>query len=163
MPRLNRILLVLGVLGAFIPIALILPTRLLFDLMNAVAVSIGVGVVAAYFAGAWRWTKTSRSTGSNLLILGIMATWLAATGRLVGIWTWRGLGQPAGFLDHPIFAFGIYLFILGGALHLTASNETDNAIPPLNWLLLGLFVAVGVLLAFVLSGGFLSIAAALYR
>lgn len=139
-----------GLLAAsgFLPL-LFLPTAYMFDLVNALTVAVGVGVLAAYGPGVWRSYQQDEWGGGHYLVLGIAVTWIATTLRHMWNWAWRFAGKPDAMIDHPAVAFLVFLAMLGGTLHLAASGAIDGDIPRRNWLRLGIALAVGLALAFI--------------
>lgn len=143
----KRLLLVLAILVAFLPFPFFLETENLFTLLDAVAVTLGVAVIFSYLRGSldWIWHRPSTTAG-HLLVFGIVATWIATTGRLTWLWIWRLTGRPHEFFDHWFVAMTIYLFIVGGALHLAANRAIEDRVPLSGWVTLLVAVAFGLLI-----------------
>jgi hypothetical protein len=136
------VIAVLAVLG-FLPL-IFLQRHYMFDVVNALTVSVGVGVLIAYFPGIWRSLMEPRWSGSHYLIFGIFLTWVATATRHLWNWVWRFLGKPPEMIDHPIVAFMVWLTFTGGILHMMAKGALDGEIPRENWIRLGVMVAIGV-------------------
>lgn len=139
--------------AAFIPLAYYVPREHLFDVLYAIACCVGVGVLVAYGPGMWRSLKLQTLNGGHYLVLGIGCTWTATIARFVWGWAWRFLGRPDWMVDHVFIAFTVWVLISGGALHLTAKNAINGAIPKSNWLWLGAVSACGVALALLIVVG----------
>lgn len=148
--RKHRLIVTVIALAIFWPIAFLLPRIHLFDIMNALAVSVGLDVLATYSGAALRGFRDKTCTPGHLLVVGIVLAWFAVVTRLVINWAWRLLDQPTALAEHVLLAFAVWLFFLGGALHLTARNAIGNRIPRSNWMILGLSVAFGTLLGIIL-------------
>jgi len=130
----------------FVPLWWFLPTTYLFDLVNALTVSVGIGVLIAYLPGIARSFTMKRWTGANFLVLGIVAAWVAIDGRHLWNWIWRYSGKPDAMIDHPLVAFMVWLTAWAGVLHLAAKGAIDRDIPRENWLKAGAFIAFGLAL-----------------
>lgn len=132
--------------AAFVPLWWFLPTTYLFDLVNALTVSVGAGVLFAYAPGIWRSFAMKRWTGGNFLVVGIAAAWASMTMRHLWNWAWRYFGKPDAMIDHPLVAFTVWLAMMGGFLHLAAGGAIDGDIPRENWLRAGAYIALGLAL-----------------
>ena len=132
--------------AVFLPLTW-LPRAYMFDIVNAMTVAVGTGVLVAYAPGIYRSFKQRQWNGSNYLVLGIFVAWLALTTRHLWNWLWRYLGQPQAMIDHPFVAFLVWLAFMGGTLHLAARGAIDGVIPKDAWIRLGIAVATGVVLA----------------
>jgi hypothetical protein len=143
----KRVTLVVVLLVGFLPLPFYLATDNLFTLLDAVAVSIGVTVIFSYLRGSlsWVWDRP-KTTAGHLLVLGITATWLAAVGRLAWLWAWRLMGRPDEFFDHWFVAVTLYMFIIGGSLHLVANKAIDDRVPVGGWITLVVAVLVGLVM-----------------
>src|SRR5688500_6344879 len=91
--------------ACFLPLWWFLPTPYLFDLVNALTVSVGIGVLFAYAPGIAKSFRETHWTGAHYLVLGIAGTWGATTGRHLWNWAWRFTGKPDAMIDHPLVAF----------------------------------------------------------
>jgi hypothetical protein len=137
--------------GIFWPLALYMSRHDLFDLLNALSVSIGVGVLVAYLPATYKALTTDHRTGGDLLVLGIDCTWFAVIGRQIYLWYWRwhtsveAINRGEGPLNHIFFAFLVWMLISGGLLHLSARGAIEG-IPPINWVIIGGTVASGLAL-----------------
>jgi hypothetical protein len=116
----------------------------LFDVMNALSVSVGIGILIAYSEGIYESLVTKRPIGGHWLILGIAVTWVASSVRQIWNWAWRWLDQPLWMINHPFVAFLVWVLVTGGALHLMSKNAIEGQIPRRNWLRLGWWVALGL-------------------
>lgn len=132
----------------FIPAQALLPFNILIEMLNAVAVSIGIGVLFAYGRGILQGYRRDGLTPGHLLAIGIFFSWLAVVIRLLMVWTWRITGWEEA-VTHWSLAFAVWMFILGGALHLTAREAIEYHIPRSHWLWLSLLISVGVFIGLV--------------
>lgn len=148
--RRYRVIITLFALAIFWPIAFLLPRPYLFDVMNALGVSVGLGVLGTYSGAALQGFRDETCTPGHLLVVGIVLAWFAVVIRLVVSWAWRLFDYPPALAEHVLLAFAVWLFFLGGVLHLTARNAVGDRIPRGNWIILGLSVTVGTLLGIIL-------------
>jgi hypothetical protein len=132
-----------GAALGFLPLV-VLPRQFMFDIVNALTVAVGVGVLIAYLPGICRSLQELRWDGTHYLVLGIFVTWSATALRHLWNWIWRFLGKPAEMIDHPIVAFLVWMTFMGGVLHMTARGALDGEIPRENWIRLGVVIAAGI-------------------
>lgn len=144
--RRRRVFVSVLALASFWPVAFVLERSHLFDIMNALAVAVGCCIVVTYLGAALRAFREEVCTPGHLLVVGIVLAWSAVVTRLVMIWAWRVFDRPPALLDHVLLPFTVWLFVLGGALHLTARNATGSTIPRSNGIMLGIALASGTLL-----------------
>jgi hypothetical protein len=123
-----------------------LPVKLTFDMLNAVVVSVGIGVVVAYAPGIFVALRRDRRelTSGKILIIGIIATWVATNVRSAWNWAWRYYHKPPEMIDHPVVAFMLLILIMGGVLHLTARDAIDGQVPRQVWRRVGIIIAIGL-------------------
>lgn len=128
----------------------------LFDVLNALGITIGIPVLWRYAPGAVLAIRDilyggGQLTKGPLLVLGITETWMAMIMRTVLIWYWRYSGELDSGLDSIGMAFAATLIIPGGICHLMASvMPSDNYVMPK----IGYSVLVwSLILGFVLGGG----------
>jgi hypothetical protein len=148
----NRIVagIILAVIAFWVS-APFLPRIMLFDLVNAVGVTLGIFVFWAYAPGAWKAAKTSEGLDRvHYLILGIVSTWVAMVTRTVYIWVWRWRGEPDGGLDHIAVAFIAFLIIIGGVLHLIAPRVLDGIVPRTTVRHMVIALVIGILLGIII-------------
>ena len=148
--RRQRLIVAAIAVAIFWPVAFLLERNHLFDIVNGLAVAVGCGIVATYSGAALRVFRDNVCTPGHLLVVGIVTAWLAVVVRLLMIWIWRFNGQPEALINHVLLAFAVWLFVLGGALHLTARNAIEDTIPKSNLITLGLAVASGTLIGLVM-------------
>ncbi len=146
--RSRHFLIGVALVLAFVPLTY-LPPIYLFDLVNALTVAVGIGVLVAYGPGIFKSFQQPRWDGSHYLVLGITATWTATAGRHLWNWAWRFMGKPPDMIDHWMVAFMVWLAFMGGVLHLTAKGAIGGEIPRENWIRLGVVVACGLATAFI--------------
>lgn len=128
----------------FWPVALMLPISWLFDIVNALSVSMAIGVVTAYLPGVIDSIRRRGLSSGHYLVLGIVITWMATAVRNSWNWTWRWLGEPPWMINHIFVAFQVWVLFTAGILHMVAQDSIDGRIPRENWLKLGKWVFVGV-------------------
>lgn len=136
----------------FIPSMIWSPFAYFLDFVNALGFTFGVAVLYRYsMGGFWALMKIGRGKSisrGEMLVLGIVQTWLAMIVRTCAIWNWRWLGEPDGGLDSIPMAIAAYFIIGGGVCHLAASAMPEDYVqrPRLSaWLLWGA-LAAGIVL-----------------
>lgn len=116
----------------FIPGVTWPPMLYFLDFVNALGFTFGCAVLWRYTPGGF-WAMLKVITGhqigrGEMLVLGIVKTWLAMVIRTGAIWHWRWLGEPDGGLDSIPMAIAAYLIIGGGACHLSASTMPADCV-----------------------------------
>jgi hypothetical protein len=143
--RSRRFWICLGAVISFLPL-ISLPPNYLFDVVNALTVAVGVGVLIAYFPGICKSLREPKWDGTHYLVMGIFVTWIATAVRHLWNWVWRFLGKPPDMIEHPFVAFLVWATFMGGIMHMTAKGALDGEIPRENWIRLGIVVAFGVMM-----------------
>jgi hypothetical protein len=147
----NRIIIFLAMSWmAYWPVSLIVPRQILLEAVNGMLAALSIGVVMAFFPGAW-WAlrnRPYRMDGSHLLVLGITVIQIAVSVLFVWSWAYRFLDQPAWMVDHLFRGWIVYLLFLGGLLHLMAGDmgtgKDNTALPTTGWIHIGAVVAGGL-------------------
>ena len=136
--------------GGFWPIALAMDENNVFHLVNAVTVSIGIGICFAYFMGAIDSLRLHRSIlqSGDYLVLGIVVTWFATAMRYLYNDYWRWMGQPDMLINSRVVAFLVWVLATGGILHLTVKGAIDGRIPTGTWIRIGWWVVLGLIVGF---------------
>jgi hypothetical protein len=127
----------------FLPLVF-MPRNYLFDLVNGLTVAVGVGVMIAYFPGICKSMREPKWDGTHYLVMGIFITWLATATRHLWNWVWRYIGKPPEMIDHQFVAFLVWMYFLGGVMHMSAKGALDGEIPRSTWIRMGIAVAAGV-------------------
>lgn len=128
------------------------PLLYVLDIINALGFTLGTVVLLRYMPGAtwalWLLFKGHPLGRGEMLVLGIVQTWLAMVGRTLLIWRWRWLLEPVGGLDNVGMAIVAWLIIGGGACHAAASTmkADDVQVPELSAKLLWSALAAGLIL-----------------
>lgn len=143
----KRLMLVAALLLSFLPLPFFMKADNLFILLDAVTVSVGLAVIMSYLRGSldWIWDRP-KTTAGHLLVLGITASWLAIVSRVLWIWALRLEGKPRSdlYVDHWFLAVTLYIFIIGGALHLLAYKAIDDKVPLSGWITLFVATVIGI-------------------
>lgn len=142
----------------FLP-GLLLPRLYFFDIINAMGFTVGLAVLWRYAPGGWSATVKAfsgqRVGRGDLLVLGIVKTWVAMVARTSLLWWWRWAGEPEGWLDGWPLAVVAWLVIGGGLCHLAASvmPAEEIELPKISARLLKGAMASGVILGAVIAAG----------
>lgn len=137
---------------AYWPVALLYSGPGMFELLNGVLLGIATAVIIAYTPEAIRAAVKPSPDSTDQLIMGIVLTWFATLlYRGWGIWS-RATGFPEWMRYSPIAGFLLYLFILGGILHITAPNSLNDRVPTLAWIRVGLAIGFGAFAAGLVVG-----------
>jgi hypothetical protein len=148
----NRARIIGGVIVAWVLfwiVALTIPRRATLDIVNALTIAVGLGIIVAYSKDAFisLFHKTWQTiTPGRLLVTGIFLAFIGSVFRNAWSWTWRSLDYPDWMRDHPILSFSLFVIVTGGCFHLLANSSTDDGVPKKAWLRLGRTVAIGVAL-----------------
>jgi hypothetical protein len=134
------------VLLGFVPLVLTIERRLLFEFLNSFLVAFGVGIVIGFSKAFWQTLRMPLRSldGGDALIGGVTLSWFGSLLVFAVLWTWRELGQPSEIADHWLGAFGRWLIVIGGGLHLAAAGAVDGRMPPRSYLHVGAWTAVGL-------------------
>lgn len=148
----NPVLLqAMAVWASFWILPFFIPPVYLFELVNALAVSLSVGVMFAFWPGVMEAIRTPRHEleGGHYLVLGIMTGATAIVAQFAWRGVWRLWDRPDWMITHPVLAFFIYMLATGFALHLSAQGAIGGRIPRRNKVMLGVAVATALMLTFV--------------
>ena len=130
------------VMAIFYLAVLLVPFRLMMQVLNALVLCVSLSVVITY-APAWlRTLRKDRLNGPDALSLGIGGTWCAEIGQRIWSIAWRGLDQPQVMLTSHVLLLFLMLSFMGGVLHLTAPGAVDGYVPRRNWIVLGITMGV---------------------
>jgi hypothetical protein len=137
--------------SAFWVLPIFIPIEYLFELVNALAVSLGIGVMFAFWPGMIEALKTPKHEleGGHYLVLGIMTGATAIVAQFAWRGVWRALEQPDWMIRHPLLAFFVYVVATAFALHLSAQGAIGGSIPRRNKIMLGVAVAAALMLTFI--------------
>jgi hypothetical protein len=135
--------------AAFWVMALLIPRRATLDIVNALTISVGAGIVIAYARDAWHGLMLTwrQITPGRLLVVGIALAFAGSIFRNSWSWTWRVMNYPDWMRDHPALSFALFAIVTGGCFHLLANNAMpDIGVPKRAWIRVGQFAAAGIFL-----------------
>jgi drug/metabolite transporter (DMT)-like permease len=137
--------------GLFWAVAPFVPRNIVYAVVNALALSIGVGIVIAYSREIWETIRLPRSEvgGGHILVLGIVLAWLSSAERGAFSYIYRYLGEPPEMMSTLFQAFAVWVLFWAGVLHLTAKGAIHGKIPRRNWVRVGIVVCVAMILALI--------------
>ncbi|MCX5495800.1 hypothetical protein OSH11_13885 [Kaistia dalseonensis] len=134
------------------PVALLFSGPGLIEVLNGALLGVSTAVLIAYLPEALRAAAKPRLDKTDQLILGIVVTWIGTDlFRAWGIYS-RVAGFPEWMRYSPMLGFLIYLFILGGVLHITAPNSIADHVPRAAWIRVGAAIGVGAFIAGLIVG-----------
>ncbi len=133
--------------GGFWVVAFAVPRSWLFDIVNALATSVGTGVCIAYWPGVRRSISGRNLNSGHYLVLGIVGAWFMNNCRHVYNWIWRYYDRPDDMINHPFVAFMVFALTTFGIMHLMAKDAIEGNIPRGNWVRLAKWITVGLALA----------------
>lgn len=133
----------------FLPINYLVLFEPLLQVLNSIAMTIGLTIVFFYGKGLRHIGQIG--TAGYLLVLGIVMAWSAIVYRLFWSWLWRLMDQPDWMINHWSQAFPVWVVIIGGILHLTAQNAIENKVPRENWAWVILALVIGTVMGVVVT------------
>ena len=139
-------LVILGVWIFYWPITYVLPKAVFLEMLNGMLSAVSIGIVLAYFPGAWRSLRARPYAlqGAHLLVLGVTLMQLAITGLFIWGWAYRILDKPYWMTDSMLRGWFVYLLFIANVLLLMATDVDNDAMPTRSWLHVGSFVAIGL-------------------
>ncbi|WP_073051397.1 hypothetical protein [Kaistia soli] len=150
--RSRTVWIAVSLLIGYWPVAWLFSGPGFIELLNSILLGVSTAVMISYAPEAIRAATHARPDKTDQLILGIVVTWLATIlFRGWGIWS-RATGFPEWMRYSPMFGFMIFLFILGGVLHITAPNTIDDRVPRRAWMRVGLAIGAGAFIAGMIVG-----------
>jgi len=140
----------LGLWIAFWPVALNIERLLLFEIMNALSVAIGFGVMVGFAPGVIEALRAGRRlTDGHLLVLGVAVVWGSIVVRQFHQWMWRLSGKPESWEESLVLAFAIWMTLTAGLLHMCATEVIDGSMPRRGWVRVGAIIAAGIAMAMI--------------
>jgi hypothetical protein len=122
----------------------------MFDVVDSMALAIGLCVIASFIPGVRAAFKDhDRMNRAQFLVIGIILTWISLLSRMFWVWMWRTAGEPIGGLDASPFAFLAFIGVTGGVLHMISPGVVEGEVPRSGWnlLLFSIFLALIIFLA----------------
>lgn len=135
--------------GGFWLLPVFLPRYLVFDIVNAVLTAGSAGALVAYLPSIRDMLRNRAVSTGHLLGIGIcIIAGSMGIARTVYNWIWRYHGQPHEMINHPLLAWIFWIAVTGYLLHLTAQGVIEGEVPTRNWIVAGLWTALGVAVGF---------------
>jgi hypothetical protein len=128
---------------SFLPL-LLLEGQHAFDLLDWLTVAVGIGIIIGYLPSLIRARQLTQWEPGHIFVIGIFSVQVAQVSRHFWQWIWRYFGKPDWMLDHWFLLVTIWLFFIGGVMHLIVSDVVEGKIPRENWVRVGIAVAVGL-------------------
>ena len=120
-------IIVLLTFALFTPLAVFRERQEIFEIVDALAVGMGIGVLLGYAKTVWRAIKlpVHDLTSGDYMLVGLYFSTMGSSLRLAGQWYWRANDKPNWWID-SLGLFYITIFIVIGVaffLLTTASHE----------------------------------------
>lgn len=134
----------------FIPLAMFLDRRTLFNFLIGFSLCTAVAVLVGYAPGILAAVKRGTGLrGAHYLVLGIACTWFGIIVYGSMIWIWRNTGQSdVKIINHWITAFAIFMTTTGGLLYLAAFDAVRETLATRYWIRVGLLLALAIAIAY---------------
>jgi hypothetical protein len=115
--------------------------------MNAILLWVAITVLISYVRPVCLAIERGRVDKVDYLILGIVASWVAQIASRMWSTIYRATGQPNWMFESDILGYIIFIYIIGGVLHITAPGTIGGKVPHRNWIKVGFAVSTGAVLA----------------
>lgn len=131
-------------------VAPFLSRYLVFELDNALTLSISLGIIVAYTPGAWYSLRLPwyQVQASNFITVGIWQFWLVEAFQRIWALISRSLGRPDWMADHLFPAYLIWMGAFAGFFHVVTKEQSD-VFPSSNWRLIGVVVSISGIVFYV--------------
>lgn len=102
-----------------------------FELMNAIVFACAAGTAVGHFPAFWYALRLPYRdvTAGELLNVGIFIGSVGAITVFGARWLWRVADRPWWATDHPIVAFGLWVFVIGYMLCFSTVGARDGKMP----------------------------------
>jgi hypothetical protein len=137
------------VMACWVVFALVSAPSPMIEVQNCVLISVGIGVVVAYFPDATFAVRQRLPTQGDWLAAGIWFAWISVVfGRSLSL-IGRAVGTEAlPWFNTHVNTFQIQIGVLAGICHLTAPEAIHGWKPKRVWVQLGVFAAMAAMLFF---------------
>jgi len=137
---------------AFWIAAYFVPSYILIQIMNYIVIAVAVAVIISFMPSVLVALKRGYPIDRVAqLTIGITLAWVAST--MIRLWSAGGrILELEWMRNSPVIAFCLFLSACAGILHLTAPGAIDGHIPSKNWVIVGVAVGAGCLIAGILIG-----------
>jgi hypothetical protein len=129
-----------------------IPPLPLGESLRAFVFALSVAIASSFAKPAFHaFTRKTFPDHVGQLAMGIFLLWTSMAIQSFWYVLWRVAGQPLWMFNNDFNSFTLYLFSIGGALHVTAPGALDGVIPARNMIKIGISLGVAALfLAFVM-------------
>ena len=141
-----------ALIALFWVVAYFTPAYILIQIMNYVFIAVAVAVIVSFMPSVLVALKRGYPIDRVAqLTIGIPLAWLAST--MIRLWSAGSrILELEWMRNSPVIAFCLFLSACAGVLHLTAPGAIDGHIPHKNWVIVGVAVGAGCLIAGILIG-----------
>ena len=137
---------------AFLLLSLPTTAPFLIGLLNAISLSLSVGVCVAFIPAMLAiFFKPHALERGDYLSLGIWITWFAVIMQAAWSIAWRARGMPLWMASTDFTSYFLFTRVCGAIFHLAAPAAINDQIPPRRWIMIGILIAVAVALAILVS------------
>lgn len=142
----------LALIALFWLAAYFIPAYILIQIMNYVVIAVAVAVIIAFMPSVMVALKRGYPIDRVAqLTIGITLAWTAST--MIRMWSAGSrILELEWMRNSPVVAFCLFLSACAGVLHLTAPGAIDGHIPSKNWVIVGIAVGCGCLIAGIFIG-----------
>lgn len=143
----NHFRLAITLFVTFWVTASFIPNDIILLITNSLVLAISAAVFIAYLPQVWRALRDDSLDRIRHIVLGICYAW--GFSWLWRLWSliWLTGGKPDWAIQNDLIAFFQAGVFLGGVYHLTSPNALYESVPSLRWIITGLVIGGGVLLA----------------
>lgn len=139
--------LLVAVVGSYPAAITLLGAQRAIEIGNIMVLALAAGIVVAYAPVAWMaFRKGALIDGADILSVGIFASWTGVFYARAGSILWRLSGQPVDWLNSGAWGFHIAFSCVGALCHLIAPEAVAGRVPTRQWIKIGAFVALTVML-----------------
>ena len=136
---------------AFLVVSALTSSPALIAVLNLIVVALSVNVCIAFGPNVLDAIFGKRAIDkADLLSLGIFCSWFALVLRTVWSLVWRWFGQPLWLTNTAFSSYFIFIAACGAVFHLAAPGSVKESVPPLRWVKIGAWIALGVFVGLLL-------------
>ena len=141
----NGVRLVLLPIIIFAVVAITTVAPILIPILNLVVLALSIWVCIAFGPWVIEVLLSDRPLdNADLMVIGVVMSWLALAMRTSWALVWRWLGQPQWMLSTHFSSAFIALTACAAVLHIIAPGAIKDRVPTKRWIQIGAWVAAAV-------------------